>query len=145
MTEWWKIIYSFFFDSHLCTAKFTLQTKLLHFFYLNDQAFEPGKKNVCNHVLSYDFWRLEKNLDDLSSFQQSSAFRNSKKILSNVYVAEKSQSLNLIYSLLESGEGSAWGYTTIPTIEFAQDFYFRFDIQTTTWPLIKMDVNQYRS
>ena len=50
---------------------------------------------------------LKKNLDDLSSFQQSSAFRNSKKILSNVYVAEKSQSLNLIYSLLESVEGSA--------------------------------------
>ena len=83
-------------------------------------------KNVCNLVLSYDFWRL----DDLSCFQQSSSFRNSKKILSNIYVAEISQSLNLIYSLLESGESSAWGYTTIPIIEVTQDFNFRLDIQS---------------
>ena len=65
-----------------------------------------------------------------------------KKILSNIYVAEISQSLNLIYSLVESGESSAWGYTTIPTIELTQDFNFRLDIHSTTWPLIKMDGTQ---
>ena len=123
------------FDGHLCIAKFILTKVCISFFHLNDQAFESGKKMFV--TMYYLLWFLKtwkKNLVNLRSFQQSSSFRNIKKISSNIYVAEISQSLNLIYSLLESGESSAWGYTTIPTIEFTQDFNsgWTFKVQNLT-------------
>ena len=59
----------------------------------------------------------------------------SKTAKKYIYVPEISQSLDLIYSLLESGESSAWGYTTIPTIELTQDFNFRLDIQSCMYNL----------